>query len=563
MHRRRRAAIAVIILVPLLAGGFVLQERSREGARLFNQVLSLVSERFVDTLNTETLYEQAARGLLQQLNDPYTQLMTPAELRRFSTETGGRYGGTGMQIEEIQGFITVNRVFPHTPAEAAGIMEGDRIIQVEGNSTRGWTTAEVADSLLGTPGTRVRARFGRPGVAQPIDVTFTRAVIRIPAVPYAIMLDGDIGYVPLQGFNESATADLRESGRRLQREGARGLILDLRGNTGGILDQSLEVANLFLPRGREIASVRGRGMPPQVFVTESRAAFSEIPMIVLVDGRSASASEIVAGALQDHDRALIVGTSSFGKGLVQTLFNLDGGYALKMTTAKWFTPSGRTIQKERRLVDGVLEEVEPDSAAIERLREELRRRGETVPEHVAEMPDSLVQRAIRDARPVYRSAAGREVYGGGGITPDVIVTGDTLTSEEREFLRAVTPHAPTWRAALHEIALGLRGSVSRDFTVQQSWREDLFRRLTAGGVQLQRRQFEEALPWIDRQLERDVARVTFGDSLARRRDLPHDAQLRTALDLLRRGGSQKDLFTYAQAVVVPAERAGAALGRSP
>ena len=187
--------------------------------------------------------------------------------------------------------------------------------------------------------------------------------------PIAIMLDGNIGYVPLQQFNETATEELEASVKRLIGEGAKGLILDLRGNGGGYLDQSATVANLFLNKGQEISSVRGRGGIPGSPLRQRPSRRAEIPLIVLTDGRTASASEIVAGALQDHDRALIVGTTSFGKGLVQTVYPLDGGYALKMTTAKWYTPSGRSIQKERKLLpDGSFVEVLPDSMETDSVR---------------------------------------------------------------------------------------------------------------------------------------------------------------------------------------------------
>jgi carboxyl-terminal processing protease len=336
MSNPRKISLIGLVLIPLLAGGFVMQQREeQDGARLLDQVLQIVSGRFVDSVGAATLYEKAARGLVRELNDPYSVLLSPKELATFNAQTGGRYGGVGMEIGEVQGFVTVQRVFPHTPAEQAGVMEGDRIVTIDTANARGWTTSQASDALKGTPGTKVSVKFLRAGVAEPIPVTFTRANVRIPAVPFAIMLDGNVGYIPLQQFNETATDELEASTKRLIGEGAKGLIVDLRGNGGGYLDQSASVANLFLNRGQEISSVRGRGGDQQVFYATDQPAAPNIPLVVLTDGRTASASEIVAGALQDHDRALIVGTTSFGKGLVQTVYTLDGGYALKMTTAKW------------------------------------------------------------------------------------------------------------------------------------------------------------------------------------------------------------------------------------
>src|ERR1043166_1077648 len=352
MSRSRKLAAAAALLAPVLVGGFLVQARPTRGsALLLDQVLSLVSDRFVDTLDTGAIYEKAARGLVHELNDPYTQLFSAREYKAFSTNTGGHYGGIGMQIEVQDGLITVSKVFPNTPAEAAGVREGDRILLADTLSTRGWSTAQAADYLTGTPGTTVKVRFGRPGVLQPIDIQFTRALIRIPAVPYAIMLDGKIGYLPLLQFNETATSELSSAVQSLLKQGAKGVIIDERGNPGGILDQSLAVSNLFLKDGQEIASVRGRTGTPQTYNAKGTTAIPSTPIILLVDGQTASAAEIVAGALQDHDRALVVGQTSFGKGLVQSLFELKDGYALKMTTAKWFTPSGRTIQRERKFVE--------------------------------------------------------------------------------------------------------------------------------------------------------------------------------------------------------------------
>jgi carboxyl-terminal processing protease len=519
---RHRTAAASLLLVPLLVGGFLLQSRSdRDGPRLFDQVLTLVSNRFVDTVDAAGLYEKAARGLVHELNDPYTVLFTPKELQAFTTTTGGRYAGVGMQIEDIKGQITVNKVFPNTPAEQAGIAEGDRILFVDTASTKGWKIDQVSNALKGPPGTKVNVRFSRPGVAEPIAVRFTRAVIHIPAVPFATMVDGKVGYIPVQQFNETATEELANALRRLQREGAKGVVLDLRGNPGGILDQAFAMSNLFLDEGAEILSVRGRHNDVQTYVAKERPSAPTIPLVVLTDGNSASAAEIVAGALQDHDRALIVGTTSFGKGLVQTLFPLDGGYALKMTTAKWYTPSGRSIQKERKVVDGRF--VNEDA------------------------PDSLESDSVRKARPVFKSDAGRVVYGGGGITPDIIVQPDTITTAEQQVAKALAPKAQEVYATLANYAVDLKPiAKGSNFTVQPAWRDEFYRRLQSAGVTIDKQQYNSAAPYIDRLIENRVARIAFGDSTATKRSFRDDAQLQKAFEVLRRGQSQKDLFVIAQ-----------------
>jgi carboxyl-terminal processing protease len=521
MSNPRKFALLGLVLVPVLAGGFVVQKQeARDGARLLDQVLQIVSGRFVDSVSAATLYEKAARGLVRELNDPYSVLLSPKELATFNAQTGGRYGGVGMEIGEVQGFVTVQRVFPHTPAEQAGVMEGDRIVQIDTASARGWTTGQASDALKGVPGTKVSVKFLRAGVAEPIPVTFTRASVRIPAIPFAIMLDGNIGYIPLQQFNETATDELEASVKRLIGEGAKGLVLDLGGNGGGYLDQSASVANLFLNKGLEISSVRGRGGDQQVFYATDQPAAPNIPLVILTDGRTASASEIVAGALQDHDRALILGTTSFGKGLVQTVYPLDGGYALKMTTAKWYTPSGRSIQKERKLL--------PDGQFVEVL------------------PDSMETDSVRKSRPKFKSDAGRIVYGGGAVTPDIIVQPDTLTTEEQKLLNLLAPKAQAFRVALVNYAVEHKGKVRPDFVVSRAWRDEFYSRLVAEGVKVDKPQFDAGGAEIDRMIGQSIARIAFGDSTAKRREVKDDAQLRRALDILRQSQTQRDLFALAQ-----------------
>jgi len=409
------------------------------------------------------------------------------------------------------------------------VQEGDRILQIDTVQARGFSTQQAQGKLLGPVGTAVTVTFGRPGVASPIKLDFKRAEIHVPAVPYSMMIDERVGYVPLTRFSEQTTQDIATSVQALQKRGAKGIVIDLRGNPGGILEEAFAMSNLFLPKGKELLSVRGRG-DFQKFVANNNPLASDIPLVVLVDGGSASASEIVAGALQDYDRALVLGTTSFGKGLVQSVYNLDGGYALKMTTGKWFTPSGRSIQKERKLTaDGVFVEA---------------------------MPDSLETDSVRKARPQFKSASGRTLYGGGAITPDVIVAPDTLTTPEQALRRSLAPFGQKYFSHIAAVAEEQRGKVKADFAVPATWREELYRRLVADTVKIERAVWDAATADIDRQLEDRVARITFGDTLVRRRSLKDDNQLRRAIDLLRQSTTQKEVF--ATAATMPAARQGAA-----
>jgi carboxyl-terminal processing protease len=511
MRRFRNGLTVFLILVPGLAGGWALRSSLPDsGPRLFAQVMQIVGRDAIEDLSEDEVYRRAARGLIERLGDDYAELYSPEELATFSREQlGSAYGGMGMQIEDQQGTVTVTRVFPNTPAERGGVRAGDRILAVDGHSTRGLKLDEVSGRLIGPAGTQVAVTFARAGMSEPIEGTYTRAVVHVPAVPYALVLDGGVGYVPLQKFNETASADVRNAIRRLQAQGATSFVLDVRGNTGGSLEEALLISNLFLRPGQEIARVDYRNRAPDVYTSRNATILPDAPMIVLTDGFSASASEIVAGALQDHDRALVLGTGSFGKGLVQQIYTLDGGWAMKLTTGKWYTPAGRSIQRERG----------DDSMPIE---------------------DDNAD------KPVYRSAGGRTIYGGGGITPDLLVRPDTMDTVEQEFMRRLGSTGPQVYVAIYDQALTVKDAIASDFAVEPRWREELFGRLESADVPVTRAQYEEARPLIDRLLEQRVAGLAFGDSASFRRFVPHDAQLRAAVELLSQGRTQKEIFALAE-----------------
>lgn len=520
LPRSRKIILALAIATPLVVGGFVIQERSAQnGARLFQQVIAIVNDRYVDSMGVGALYEKAARGLIAELKDPYAELYTPKDLEMFNQNTGGFYAGVGMTIVSQDGLITVERVFPHTPSERAGIRVGDKIVGVDTTSIRGWRTEQVSNKLKGPPGTQVTAKFLRPGVTDQFSVTFTREVIRIPMVPYAIMLENKVAYIPLQGFSETASSEVREALTRLVKEGAKGVVLDLRGNPGGFLEQADTLTNVFLDKGQEIVSIRQRGEPTITHVTTQTPIAPTIPIVILTDGRTASASEIVAGALQDHDRALVLGTTSFGKGLVQSMYRIDGGYAIKLTTAKWYTPSGRSIQRERALSDD----------------------GQLIEVH----PDSLESDSSRAARPKFKSDGGRVVYGGGAITPDIIVPYDTMTTAERAFDRALASKQQETYLALNDYSFELSKTLKPDFVVTQAMRDGFYQQLVKRGVEVDRKQFDANAGYVNRLLDNRISTLAFGDSTAKRRFVNDDAQLRKALELLRRGSSTKELLAMA------------------
>ena len=523
MVRPRTAAVASLLLLPMAAGGFLLQGApTRSTPHLFEQVLSIVANRYVDSLQSSAIFEKASSGLVRELNDPYSELLPPKENEVFNRQVGGRYGGVGMLLEAqtVPGGtrIAVARVFPHTPAEEGGVLEGDQIIRVDSLPITGGTKIDsVSNALRGTPGSTVNVTYARPGVTVPIKLSFKRAIIHVPAVPFSMIVGDHIGYIPLQTFNENTAEEVQAAAAKLVAEGAKGLVLDLRDNGGGIVEQSLAVASLFLKDNQPIVNVRGRNTPDEVARASRTHLAAQPPLVILTDGNTASASEIVAGALQDHDRALVVGTTSFGKGLVQSVFPLDGGYALKITTGKWYTPSGRSIHRERKLVDGRLIETKPDS-----LETEVEKR----------------------AKPVFKSDAGRTVYGGGGITPDVIVPDDTLSTIEQDYYRAVAPKAQPWITTLNQYAFELKGS-PKTFTVTPEMRAELQRRLMTAGVATDPKFDGVAAKLLDRELDRRVARLVLGDAAAKERGLAEDHQLTKAVQLLTAARTQDALLAAA------------------
>lgn len=514
------AAIGAAAL-PVIAGAFIVQQHQNvASAQLLDEVLRITASRYVDSVGANALYEKAAQGLVRELKDPYSVLFTPKEFAQFNQQTGGKYGGIGMEIAETEGFVTVQRVFPHTPAAAGGVQEGDRIVQIDTANARGWTTQQVSDKLKGEPGTSVTVKFRRADVPEPIPMTFTRAIVHIPAVPYTLVFNRNVGYVPVQQFNETATQELHDAIAQVRKQGATRLVIDLRGNPGGYLEQAISMSNLFLRQGQPILSVRGRTGEVQAYTASDAPQEPDIPTVVLVDGRSASASEIVAGALQDHDRALLVGTTSFGKGLVQSLFQLEGGYALKMTTAKWYTPSGRSIQKERKLL--------PDGEFVEVL------------------PDSLESDSVKRARPKFRSDAGRVVYGGGGITPDIIVKPDTLTAPEQKLLRELAPKQQIFASQLQDFASSMKGRITPDFTVTPAMESAFLARLRAKGVTLDSALVARGGSELDRIIGMRITSIAFGDSATKRKYLRDDNQLQKAIAVLEAAPNQQALFSLAQ-----------------
>jgi carboxyl-terminal processing protease len=529
MTRQRILVVTGLAAVALASGGWFLQRGQPapgsvyQQARLFDEVLAHVADYYVDSLDERQLYQMAIDGLLGQLKDPYSEFLKPDDFRSLSEQTTGNYGGLGIQIDVRDGWITVVAPLPDTPAERAGVATGDQIVEIDGRSTQGYKSDQAVRELRGTPGSAVDLTVRRIGVSEPLHFKLTRATIHVRSVQVALMLDGGVGYVSLSPVANSSAQEVSDAIVRLQGEGLKALIFDVRGNPGGLLDQGVAVSDLFLDRGAEIVATRGRapGANESHFDKQPQR-WPNLPIVVLVNAGSASAAEIIAGALQDHDRALVVGTPTFGKGLVQSFWRLSPETGLKLTTARWYTPSGRTIQ----------------------------RRFETEDEH-----DAQVIAATRgqdttavDSTEIFRTTGGRTVYGGGGIRPDLLVVADTFTAGERAFMRGLGGRIPAYRDVISSYALELKrlGTVTtRSFTVAPAMVDEVLRRLAARDVSLDAESTTAARSLIGQDLGYEIARYVFGRDAEFRRRMGDDRQIQEALRLARRARTPQELFTLA------------------
>jgi carboxyl-terminal processing protease len=541
--RQRWGLVALVAVISFLTGGWLLQRgTSRDGnvyqqARLFDDVLSHISAYYVDSIPQTDLYQKATTGLLEQLKDPYSVLLVDDDYKALTETTTGNYGGLGIQIDVRDGWITVVAPLPDTPAERAGVETGDQIVSVDGKSTEGWNNDQAVKALRGAPGSDVILRVRRAGLAAPIGYTLTRATIHVRSVPPGNMFPGGVGYISLNPVAESSTQELRREITAQLAKGMKSLVLDLRGNPGGLLDQGVKVADLFLDKDEEIVATRGRARgATKTFVDQTAQEWPNLPIVVLVNDGTASAAEIISGALQDHDRAVVVGVPTFGKGLVQTLFPFSDNTALKLTTGRWYTPSGRTIQRKARS-----EEDQARIAAVEAGR----------------VHDTLA--ADTNARPAYRTDSGRLVRGGGGIVPDLMVRQDSLTDAERAFATALASKFGEYRDAITATALQIKNDkavTSEAFSVTPAMRAEVLRRMRVKGVQLGDDVFAKAQPLVDDQLGYEIARYVFGRPAEFRRRSKDDNQMQVALDLLHRAQTPKELLSLAtvQGAEAPARR---------
>ena len=364
---------------------------------IFNDIYKLLDLFYVDTLSADTVIEWGINAMLRKV-DPFTEYYSESNMDELKEMTTGKYAGVGSVIRYYKKEERVMLVEPweDSPATKAGIKAGDIIMSIEGKDVKGMSNAEVSKLLRGEPGTTFEISVKRSGEEQPLVFKVTRENIVMPPVPYYGMLNDEVGYIFFDRFVEGCSRDVRRAIVELKAQGARSLVLDMRGNPGGPMSEAIEVTNLFVPRGKKIVYTKGKLASVNAeHYSKKEPLDTEIPLVVLVDGSSASSAEIVSGALQDLDRAVIVGTKTYGKGLVQMIREVPYHGSMKVTTSRYYIPSGRCIQAYD------YRHLNPDGSA-------------------GTVPDSLTK--------VFKTAAGREVRDGGGINPDCVVTPDSLPS---------------------------------------------------------------------------------------------------------------------------------------
>jgi carboxyl-terminal processing protease len=519
MRRYSFASLAgVVVLTCAIAGGLwgrsalATEDRLAEQYKVYTTALAAVENGYVEKLPSDRLVYNSISGMLQTL-DPHSAFLDPKYYAQMRERQEGHYYGLGITIASVDGEITVvSDVFEGSPAYRRGIRRGDVIAKIEGEVTKGWTSDDAVKKLRGPKGTSVHISVRRTGHDDLIEMDVVRDNVVIPSVTAAFMVGGGTGVVRMQEFAENTNRDLGLALEELKAKGMKRLVLDLRNNPGGPLDQAILVANRFLPQGSLIVSTRGRAAnSDQDYRATEPSDYLQLPLLVLVNRNSASASEIVSGALQDHDRGLVVGETTFGKALVQSVYHISEGAGLALTTARYHTPSGRSIQ---RPWDG------------------------TFDEYLNDPRDDSSPRA-HAAHEVFYTDAKRKVFGGGGIEPDKHSPGALEGFDPSKFGRTLSVRqlfagfAETFSAVGDTRVAPQKHVVGPDFVVDDAMLRD-FKDYCAGQrppMKIDEAAFTQDRDFIKAMIHFQVDVALFGVSEARRVLFGKDPQAQFALTL--------------------------------
>ncbi len=540
------SALLTIILIATLFT-FTFAQNSGDSiyslVKLASDIAFKINARYVDKPDIQALIHSGIRGMIETL-DPFSEFLEKSDFEHLMETTSGKYSGLGMTIFLKDGWVTVVAPMEGTPAYRQGLRAGDRIVEIDGKSTEGMNTVEASKLMRGEAGTKVKLKVEREGIDEDLEYTIERAVITIKMVPYAGVIEKDgmkIGYIRLARFGEEADNELIDAIEKLKAEKIDGLVFDLRSNGGGLLNQAVKVSNHFLPKGTEIVYTKGRNTDQNRnhYATEDPEV-PNIPLVVLVNEMSASASEIVAGAIQDSDRGVIVGNTTFGKGLVQQVYQLSEGTALKLTTAKWYVPSGRCIQKD---LLAIRDRSDEEIAGVE-----------VAPEDSSELE-------------IFHTKGGRIVYGGGGISPDIDVEKEDFNQLKINLERLSTffdfsikyttehPNLPANFKVTDEMVEEFRNHLKEtDFTYKSKLETELeemkevareqgtyelyaedFEDIQAKITAEKEKEFDKNIDFIKRGIKRDILTRLYGESAVYEHIvLETDPYVKKAIELLSR-----------------------------
>jgi carboxyl-terminal processing protease len=530
-ERRGLVLVVAVLLVSAVLGGIygpsvrattASTDDYQTAVREFTRVLDVVQSNYAEPVDVDkAVYQGAIPGMLRVL-DPHSNFFDARQFALLREDQRGKYYGVGMVVAPRENHTVVMAPYVGAPAYNAGLRPGDVIVKVDEKSTEGLTTTEVADLLKGPKGTVVKITVSREGYSEALVFTVTRDEIPRHSVDIAFLLKPGIGYVRLSGFNETTDREIADALKQLDAPSLDGLVLDMRGNPGGLLNEAVAVGDMFLDKNQLIVSHHGRTSPERRYYAIRGNQGDTVPLVILVNNNSASATEIVSGAVQDHDRGLIVGETSFGKGLVQTVTPLSENTGLALTTARYYTPSGRLIQRDYKTVS--LYEYHYERK---------------VPEHPTE---------------VRLTDSGRQVTGGGGITPDILVPAPKLTKFEELLLRSdVLYPAETGVGGFTRYYLGTKPAITKDFVVDDSLMREFRSFLSKHNVRYTEPELADNLDWIKRKIKQEIFMSTFGQQEGFKVLLEADPQVQKAVEAIPQA---RALYENARRIV--AQRSGGA-----
>jgi len=557
-----KKSFILLALICLVCGIFIGQKLwaspdTYSMLRVFNKILKELQDNYVAKIGTDSLLAGAIDGMIDALHDPHTDYLNRTEYDALLESTKGEFSGIGATIGRRNEQITIISPLEGNPAYRSGLLPGDVILNVDGVSTEGKSVDVVVKEIRGEAGTRVVLTIQRAAIEEHFDVQITRAVIKLDAVPYFGMLTHDIGYVYLRNFSVSADIELKKALDSLFAMGAKKLVFDLRLNSGGLLNEGLTVSELFLPRGKEIVATRGRNERERIFKSQKTYSYGDFPMVTLVDGGSASASEIVAGALQDWERSLIIGTTTFGKGSVQNVIPFEDSTALKLTTARWYTPSGRSIDKpvdwdgmdgrvtaaQQRIVDRLKAQLK--SLGKEAKTDDERSLLSKIEGDLYDLEDNIYQLRVDSANIDEQKEfttlgpLGRKVYGDGGITPDVIMEPKRISRLETEIVtKGFSFDFVVKYTAKHK-------DIQKGFEIDDVVLKEFAVYLMKQDVEFTEQEFDEVKPDLSIRLKQELYTNLWGIKEGYRVRVADDPIVQRAVGFLKEVSLPQELFRFA------------------